>query len=447
MLYYDNLYEIVFHRHEHFACDEFIVISGYVGPQPVRRIKELPIKSTVVYGMYASDGIHKSLHASLLREEAALDNLTVLYSTMPVHTKAYMWLRNGKVVHSLIGSANFSMNGLTTPNKETLAETTADTFRPLEIYRDLVFGRSIPCINATVRQTTSQQEREASWVGYDPNVCELPLYLEENNERYIPPASGINWGMARLGGSHVNINDAYIPIPADRADHYPLMFPAKQTAPVNMEAVYREGHRHNDTVEVIWDDGKEMTVLLEGSRGRLDEYGNKVWYPKQIASSPSKAELGKYIRSRLNIPEGKAITYDDLIMYGRDSISISLQGEGIYFFDFSPRNALDSGSGRNYPPVVVTEPVKLIAEQNSEFSQEQVDVDNEIDDESTLSNNPASHSVLQVPASGERVVHKIYGTGIVKQVNDTYIVVSFGGTEKEFQIPNAFESGFLKRPE
>ncbi len=500
MLYYDNLYEIVFHRHEHFTCDEFIVISGYVGPQPVRRVQTLPIRTTVVYGMYASDGIHRSLHTSLMREEGELDNLTVLYSTMPVHTKAYMWLNHGNVVHSLIGSANFSLNGLTTPNKETLAETTADTFRPLEIYRDLVFENSIPCTEATVRQTASQKEREAAWAGYDPNVCELPLYLEENGHRYTPAASGINWGMARKNGVHVNINDAYIGIPAESADHYPLMFPAKQTAPVNVNTVFRDGHSHNDNIEVIWDDGTEMTMLLEGSRKRQDEFGNRVWYPKQIASSPSKAVLGRYLRKRMSIPEGQAITYQDLQRYGRDSISISLQGEGIYFFDFSSGIADKGGQNTYYSSVTAEEPAALVAEspffytdmpdnydedmnppgnyvlvenhlklpdESEEESADESEDDQKAQDESSddwgmltdteasfdqqdqdesdnpffMSDNDDSEAELR---EGVRVSHNKYGVGQVVAVNDTYIEVSFNGVKKEFQIPNAFIAGFLK---
>ena len=337
MLYYENLYDIVFNRHELFRCDELIVISGYVGPAPVHRIKTIPLKTTVVYGMYASDGIHGSLHSSLVNDEKELSNLTVLCSTIPVHTKAYIWLYKNEVVHSLIGSANFSLNGLTTPYKETLAETTADTFKPLEHYRDYVISKSIPCSEATVRLTALQKMKKEKWTSYDPNVCELPLYIMEGENRIIPSSSGINWGMAKLTGSHVNINDAYIPIPAEHVDHYPQMFPAKQAAPKDLESVFREGHRHNDTVEVIWDDGTEMTVLLEGSRGRNDDKGNKIWYPKQVASSPRKAEMGKYLRKRLGIQEGKAISYDDLVKYGRDTISISIQGEGIYYFDFSPK--------------------------------------------------------------------------------------------------------------
>ena len=369
MLYYKNLYDIIFHRHELLRCDELIVISGYVGPAPVHRIKDIPLKTTVVYGMYASDGIHKSLHSSLLKEENELPNLKILYSTMPVHTKAYMWLYKGEVIHSLVGSANFSLNGLTTPYKETLAETTADTFQTLGEYRDFVFKKCIPCIDASVSQTSSQKKKQNIWTEYNRNICDLPLYIINQGEKIIPPASGINWGMAKLTGSHVNINDAYIPISAENADHYPQLFPAKQTAPTNMDSVFRKDHRHNDTVEVIWDDGTEMNVLLEGSRGRNDGYGNKIWYPKQIASSPTKAELGKYIRRRIGIPEGQAITYDDLIEYGRDTISISLQGEGIYYFDFAPKTPIASTHSikQNTYNLGSVSPASMVAESDVKY--------------------------------------------------------------------------------
>lgn len=336
MLYYDNLYEIVFHRHEMFPCDELVVISGYVGFKPVQRVEELPMKTTVVYGMYGSEGIHKSLRKVLIEEDKRISNLKILCSTMPVHSKIYMWLNKGEVVHSLIGSANFSMNGLDTPYKETLAETTYDTFKPLKLYRDIVFGNSIPCAETVITLTPLQRKKAKKWIDYDPEVCRLPLYIMEKGIFKIPSQSGLNWGMAKiLSGSHVNINDAYIPIPADYASHYPRMFPVKRTAPVNFESVYRQDHRHNDTIEVIWDDGTEMVMLLEGTRNGRDENGNPVMYPKQIASSPSKAVLGKYLRARLGVPEGKPITLVDLDRYGRRNISISLQGEGIYYFDFS----------------------------------------------------------------------------------------------------------------
>jgi len=61
MLYTDNLEEIIFHRHEMFASDELIVLSGYVGPKPIERLQRLPFHSKVIYGMYGEEGINKKV--------------------------------------------------------------------------------------------------------------------------------------------------------------------------------------------------------------------------------------------------------------------------------------------------------------------------------------------------------------------------------------------------
>jgi len=68
------------------------------------------------------------------------------------------------------------------------------------------------------------------------------------------------------------------------------------------------------------------------------ENGKKVNYPKQISTTPKKAILGQYLRKRMGVPEGKAITIQDFERYGRKTIDVSLQGEGIYLFDFSVGN-------------------------------------------------------------------------------------------------------------
>ena len=160
----------------------------------------------------------------------------------------------------------------------------------------------------------------------------MPLFIIENEQRTVPLQSGINWGRAKLTGSHVNINDAYIRIGAELLEHYPQLFPPKQENPV--EEVGKKGHRHNDNIEIIWDDGTSMIGLLEGSISK-EINGKKEKYPKQISSTPSKAELGKYIRKRMGKKDGERITYEDLEKYGRTTIDVSLQGEGVYYFDFS----------------------------------------------------------------------------------------------------------------
>ena len=335
MLYFKNLDDIIFNRNKLFRCDELIIISGYVGPKPVNNLKSLPVKSTVIYGMYGSDGIQQGIHDALVSIAHAADNVDVLYSTLPVHSKCYVWRNNGDVVHALIGSANFSTNGIETPFKEVLAETTVDTFDPLNDYIDQILKCAIACDDAVVKKN----KKKRTLVGqhsnvYDPDVCSMPLYIVEDGKEIVPAKSGINWGMAKLSGSHVNINDAYIRIGMDLVEHYPELFPAKQKEPKDINSVIRKDHRHNDSIDIVWDDGTTMTALLEGSIPKM-ENGVKVLYPKQLSSTPRKALLGKYLRERLGVPEGQAITMEDLERYGRKTIDVSLQGEGIYYFDFS----------------------------------------------------------------------------------------------------------------
>lgn len=339
MLYYSNLDRIVFTRNQLMLCDELIIISGYVGPTPIRELQTLPLRSTVIYGMYGSDGIQRSLHSALVTANDELSSVEILYSTVPVHAKCYIWKYKGEVRSALIGSANFSTNGLTTPFKEVLADASVDTFDPLAQYINLILEKAIPCSRATVvenKQKLHRQGEEITETSYDKDICTMPLYVIENGHPEVPAQSGINWGLAKLSGSHVNINDAYIRIGSDLIEHYPQMFPQKQECPSDEEHIGRSGHRHNDNIEILWDDGTSMTGLLEGSMPKIIN-GERKLYPKQISSSPSKAALGKYIRKRMGISEGHRITYKDLQAYGRTSIDVSLQGEGIYYFDFSQK--------------------------------------------------------------------------------------------------------------
>lgn len=46
--------------------------------------------------------------------------------------------------------------------------------------------------------------------------------------------------------------------------------------------------------------------------------------------------------------------------------------------------------------------------------------------------------------AGDPVEHKTFGEGTVKSVDDRYIIVQFGSSEKKFYFPQAFEKGFLK---
>ena len=316
MLYTENLEEIIFQRHEIHETDELIIVSGYLGPRPVARLEELPFNTRVIYGMYGSEGIRPSLHNSLTGIQNNVDNLNIFYSQLPVHSKCYVWRTAGNISHALIGSANFSTNGLTTPFREVLAETTRDTFRPLNDYIQHVLNNSISCLEVGNERVSdpiiNNQDCRMSLVGRDGEV--------QN-------AAGLNWG--QNPNNHTTPNDAYIPIRTSHIRDYPNLFPPKQLNPLVVDNRGRM-QRHNDSIEIIWDDGLTMEGLFEGSQpvdGQI--------YPKQVSSFPNKSQMGEYLRERLGVPSGQPVRRHHLDRYGRIDIEVTLIGDGLYRFDFS----------------------------------------------------------------------------------------------------------------
>lgn len=320
MLFTENLEEIIFNRHELFQTDELIVLSGYVGPRPVQRLQNLPFMSRVIYGMYGSEGIQLPLHNSLLAIQNGFENVNIFYSNLPVHSKCYAWRDRGQIVHALIGSANFSTNGLTTPFREILAETTRDSFHPLNEYINRVLLNSQSCLE--IDAVNLQEELPIQ------EICLMSL-LMANGETHN--ASGLNWGYMKNGlpSRKRGIDDACIPISMDDIRNFPELFPLKQVYPLNHDNRGR-AQRHNDTIEIIWDDGISMEGLLEGSQPQ-----NGPFYPKQISSFPSKREMGEYLRRRIGVPLGQPVRKHHLDRYGRWNIGVSLLGEGVYRCDFS----------------------------------------------------------------------------------------------------------------
>lgn len=316
MLHTQDLEELIFQRHQLHETDELIVLSGYLGPRPVARLEELPFESTVIYGMYGSEGIRPGLHNSLVNIQGGVGNLNIFYSNLPVHSKCYIWRRRGEIVHALIGSANFSVNGLTTPFREVLAETTFDTFRPLNDYIKHILNNSISCLEVGIERVFEELGK--------PKDCLMTLL---NIKGEVQNAAGLNWG--QNSKNHTTPNDAYIPIRTSHIRNFAKLFPPKQMNPLEIDGRGRM-QRHNDSIEIIWDDGLTMEGLLEGSQPI-----EGLIYPKQISSFPSKAELGEYIRARIGVPSGQPVRRHHLESYGRTDIKVSLLGDGVYEFDFS----------------------------------------------------------------------------------------------------------------
>ena len=278
----------------------------------------LPFRSTVIYGMYGSEGIKPFLHRSLTELQNKIDSVNIFYSSLPVHSKCYVWRYKGEIVHALVGSANFSVNGLTTPLREILAETTVDTFEPLNAYVQHVLNNSLSCLEVTAAERTRLTRTTQA-----NDICQMTLLDPATNQ--VPLTSGLNWG--QNPNNHTRPNDAYIAIRTSHVRDCADLFPPKQSYSLDTRG---RPQRHNDSVEIIWDDGVSMEGLFEGSQSVGD-----LIYPKQISSFPVKSELGEYFRSRLGVPSGQPVRRHHLDAYGRTDVAVSLISEGVYKFDFS----------------------------------------------------------------------------------------------------------------
>jgi len=308
MLYYSNsertLEDVVFDKFHTIEHDEFLVLSGYLGPSPIQRLKEENRNTTIIFGL-ANEGVQRKLHDRLIELE---EDITILVPQIPSHAKIYAWKKEGKFKCILNGSSNFSYKGLNNQFREILEEVPYHSFHQYEAYLKTI-------LESSIRYKDFMRPVEAAEAP--------PSYaLECESPSLYAPGSKINWGHAPRG--NVNMRDSYIHVSAHQIRNYPLMFPEKSP-------LRGLGFNDNDPIEIIWDDGTVMKGLLEGTQtiqGRR--------YPNKISSYPSKRILGDYLRMRMSLPLGCYVTPEMFSRYGRDTITMSLHDD-LYFFDFSSK--------------------------------------------------------------------------------------------------------------
>ncbi|MBZ8173799.1 NgoFVII family restriction endonuclease [Staphylococcus cohnii] len=339
MIYYTGLEEVIFSKHETLSSepDELIIISGYIGPSPIKKLKELKdIKITIIGGMNIN-GVDLRLANTIEKIKNQNSRLNIFFSNKEIHSKIYIWKKKGKTLAALIGLANFSSNGLRTDYRESLADATRDTFVELDRYYNFILKNSSKdikkqnIINNIESENKMIEKIDVKNYSFTTNI---PLYDKKKN--LVPPRSGLNWGRANANTSN---GDAYIRIPQKViTDNEGLIKPLdpKFVSPAGKRK------RNSNPIEIIWDDGYIMEASLEGEQSI-----NGVKYPKQLASYSSKKPtidgkkisvksiLGRYLRKRMQVELDVEITKDILDEYGRSSITLSLINEGVYYADFS----------------------------------------------------------------------------------------------------------------
>jgi hypothetical protein len=317
MFHTTGLDELIF-KSGRWEADRLVVVSGYIGPNPVLRAQSLPFDVTVVYGMVSDGGVSQADHDFFSRITAERGNVEVRYSIRSeIHSKLYVWGVGDRPTIALTGSANFTWPGLNTPGREILMEVSGNDLASACSYAVRAVRDSVSCLDAAVMPYVVDGPglaSGASVAGVPPAASQsVEISLLNSRTGDVPDRSGINWGCAE---ANVHPDDAYLPVTIASIRTSQGMFPPKQSS-------------GNSPVELLWDDGTVMTGYLEGSQ-EID--GRK--YPKQLASHPEKNILGRYLKRRLGVPAGRKVSLADLDRYGRRSVILSLLGPGRYFVDF-----------------------------------------------------------------------------------------------------------------
>lgn len=126
----------------------------------------------------------------------------------------------------------------------------------------------------------------------------------------IHGTGGLNWGSNAL--NHTRPYDSYIPLHISTIRANPGLIDLKPPVQV--------------TMNFHWDDGVIMQGIFEGNGPN--------GFPKQISSRPSKDILGIYFRNRLGLPNNRRINLQDLINYGRTTVTMTRIDATNYSLDF-----------------------------------------------------------------------------------------------------------------
>mgnify|MGYP000851847090 FL=1 len=300
------------------GAEELLIVSGYATPTMaswhMTKIKELSmplIGIKLIVGMTNYDGLTKDVHEGFkqlvyAQSNTALSKFQCQYICQgpPVHSKLYIWMKNGEPVEAYTGSANYTQAGFSLGRREYIVPCNAyDAFS----YFCSVERDSIYCTHSEVEENIILQpinpvlEAENGHVqivkGQGVEHIKLSLLARDGE---TGRRSGLNW-VQREGREP---NQAYIPLPAEiaRSGFFPLQ------------------KRH---FSVITDDNKHLILRVEQQND------------KAITTPMNNSLLGEYFRNRIGVANGAFVHRHDLERYGRTDVDFYKLDDEHFYMDFS----------------------------------------------------------------------------------------------------------------
>ena len=316
MPFSDDLYDrILKHpREQDPGIDSLLVVSGYAtAAMASYHIEDLQkenreIKTDLIVGMTPRDGILESDHKGFIDLVNKFPNrfsCRYIVGNHPVHSKLYVWCEKEIPKVAFTGSANYTQTALLSRQGELVTDCDPNfgfdyfySFESATIFCDDPYvGNSTKIYRREVQQRNSTIAQPAEDSSDFPSV---DVTLIQRGEQ-VGKRSGLNWGQRPEEGR--DPNQAYIPLRADiyRSDFFP------------------EIGQH---FTVITDDNITLTCSRAQQNG------------KAIHTPLNNSEVGKYFRSRLDVPDGEIVTLEHLERYGRTDVTFFKLDEENYYMDF-----------------------------------------------------------------------------------------------------------------
>lgn len=300
------------------GADTLRIISGYsahtMASWHINEIHERfgtepEIELTV--GMCMRDMLFRPVHEGFKAVMNERADFVCRYITggVPVHTKLYLWKKDGKPFRAFTGSANYTQPAFFGRNREAMAECDPDE---ADYYLDSLEADSMPCTHPDIEKHIiitdrpkkiirpgTEHEKLSSRSVQSLDVESVSIRLVDRKGK-VPERSGLNWGQ-REGRDR---SQAYLSVPADiaRSDFFPE------------RGIY---------FTALTDDNTSLTL----NRGQDNGKG--------ITTPLNNAELGRYLRKRLGVHDGAFVTRKNLDAYGRTDITFYKLDDEQYFMDFS----------------------------------------------------------------------------------------------------------------
>lgn len=301
------------------GADKLCIVSGYATANMVLRhvdfasSKPLNKKFSIdlIVGMAVHDGMEKANHQGFIEIQSNKYNVdfncSYVVGRPPVHSKLYIWLKDGKPMIAFAGSANYSQNAFSPSMREILMKVNErDAFD----YFNQIKGETQNCASDNIgdfirfyaRRIVTEVESVENESEPIENLESITLTLLDSGTNETPTRSGINWGQRADQGREPN--QAYINIPAEigRSGFFP---------------------ERGVVFTIITDDGKHLICVRAQDGG------------KGLHTTLNNSHMGEYLRFRIGVANGAYVTKADLLRYGRTDVTVYKIDEETYYMDFS----------------------------------------------------------------------------------------------------------------